>query len=118
MLNSVLTVQQGQAGSHRGKGWEIFTDEVIRLLNDDRQNIVFLLWGSYAQKKGAFIDRQRHAVFETVHPSPLSAHRGFMGCQHFSKTNDYLRGNSQKPIDWRLPPMNKLDERGFLSAKS
>lgn len=117
LLNSVLTVQQGRAGSHQGKGWEAFTDAVIRLLNDHREQLVFLLWGSYAQKKGAFIDRQRHAVFESVHPSPLSAHRGFMGCKHFSLTNNYLRECGKKPVDWRLPPADRLDKRGFFKPE-
>lgn len=116
LLNSVLTVEQGRPGSHQGKGWELFTDQVIRLLNEKREQIVFLLWGSYAHKKGAFIDRQRHQVFETVPPSPLSAHRGFMGCQHFSKTNAFLTRCGKKPVDWRLPPLKLLDERGFLAS--
>ncbi len=104
LLNSVLTVEQGQAGAHQGQGWETFTDRVIDVLNREREHIVFLLWGSYAQKKGQFIDRQRHCVLQAPHPSPLSAHRGFLGCRHFSQTNAYLREHGYPPIDWALPP--------------
>ena len=103
LLNSVLTVEQGRAGSHQGRGWEVFTDACIAHLNREREGIVFLLWGSYAQKKGQLIDRSRHCVLEAPHPSPLSAHRGFLGCRHFSKTNSYLEGRGQRPIDWALP---------------
>ncbi|MDG9671570.1 uracil-DNA glycosylase [Hahella sp. CR1] len=117
LLNSVLTVEQSKAASHQGKGWEQFTDRVIQLINSERENVVFLLWGSYAQRKGAFIDRQRHCVLESVHPSPLSAHRGFMGCGHFASTNDYLRAHQKKAIDWRLPPKDRLDEKGRLIKK-
>ena len=88
------------AGSHQGKGWELFTDAVIKKLSDEKEHIVFILWGSYAQKKGAVIDRSRHLVLESVHPSPLSAYRGFFGCKHFSKTNEYLKENNVKPINW------------------
>jgi len=102
LLNSVLTVEQGQAASHQGKGWEIFTDRVIHLLNEQKQGLVFVLWGSYAQKKGCFIDEKRHLVLRAVHPSPLSAHRGFLGCGHFSKINAYLRKTGTDPIDWLL----------------
>jgi len=104
LLNAVLTVERGQAGSHQGQGWEIFTDTVVRLLNDERRHLVFMLWGSYAQKKGAVIDRRRHLVLKAPHPSPLSAHRGFLGCRHFSQANDYLEKNGMDPIDWSLPP--------------
>ncbi len=114
LLNSVLTVEQSKAASHQGKGWEQFTDAVIAALNQEREHLVFLLWGSYAQKKGAFIDRNKHLVLETVHPSPLSAHRGFLGCRHFSQTNSYLEANALKPIDWRLPPKALLNDAGFL----
>ncbi len=103
LLNSVLTVEQGRAGSHQGRGWEVFTDACIAHLNREREGIVFLLWGSYAQKKGQLIDRSRHCVLEAPHPSPLSAHRGFLGCRHFSKANAYLEGRGQRPIDWSLP---------------
>ena len=102
LLNATLTVEAGNAGAHQGKGWEQFTDQAIRVLNDQRQGLVFLLWGSYAQKKGAFIDRSRHLVLSSVHPSPLSAYRGFFGCKHFSATNNYLQ-HHQPPIDWQLP---------------
>jgi uracil-DNA glycosylase len=100
LLNSVLTVEQGQAAAHQGKGWERFTDRVIAILNEQRSHLVFMLWGSYAQKKAAFVDRQKHCVLEAPHPSPLSAHRGFLGCRHFSKANEYLRKNGQQTIDW------------------
>lgn len=104
LLNSVLTVERGLAGSHQGKGWEGFTDACIDALNREREGIVFLLWGSYAQAKGKLIDSRRHRVLKAPHPSPLSAHRGFIGCSHFSRTNEYLREHQQTPIDWRLPP--------------
>lgn len=103
LLNATLSVQAGQAGSHQGKGWEQFTDAIIHKLNDERENLVFVLWGSYAQKKGAFIDTSKHLVLKGPHPSPLSAHRGFLGCKHFSKINEYLKSKGQTPIDWRLP---------------
>ncbi len=108
LLNSVLTVQAGMAGSHQGNGWEGFTDRVIDELNRGRQGLVFLLWGSYAQAKGRLIDRGRHLVLKAPHPSPLSAHRGFMGCRHFSKTNQYLESNDLTPMDWSLPPRADL----------
>lgn len=100
LLNATLTVKAGEAGSHQGKGWEVFTDAVISALAESRENLVFLLWGSYAQKKGQYIDRTRHLVLETVHPSPLSAHRGFLGCNHFKKTNEYLRRYGKEEINW------------------
>ena len=103
LLNSVLTVEAGEAASHQGKGWEKFTDAVIHKLAEERNGLVFVLWGSYAQKKGAFIDRKRHLVVESPHPSPLSAHRGFFGSRPFSKINQYLTQHGQKPIDWQLP---------------
>ncbi len=103
LLNSVLTVEQGKAAAHQGKGWEQFTDSVIRELAEKRQGLVFLLWGSYAIKKGQFIDRKRHLVLTAPHPSPLSAHRGFMGCKHFSKANAFLQERGEKPIDWTVP---------------
>ncbi len=103
LLNAVLTVEHGKAGSHQGKGWEQFTDQVIGYLDRHRDGLVFLLWGSYAQAKGRLIDRRRHCVLEAPHPSPLSAARGFFGCRHFSRCNDYLAGRGRLPIDWSLP---------------
>jgi uracil-DNA glycosylase len=103
LLNAVLTVERGQAGSHQGKGWETFTDTIVQLLNDERQNLVFMLWGSYAMKKGAVIDRRKHLVLKAPHPSPLSAYRGFLGCRHFSSANQYLQEHQQLPIDWSVP---------------
>lgn len=100
LLNSVLTVQSGQAGSHANKGWERFTDRIIAELNDRREAVVFLLWGAYAQKKGSIIDTARHLVLAAPHPSPLSAHRGFFGCRHFSKANAFLLERGIAPIDW------------------
>ena len=102
LLNSVLTVRESEAGSHQKKGWEQFTDRAIQELNDRRDGLVFVLWGAYAQKKGAFIDRSKHFVVESVHPSPLSASRGFLGSRPFSKINGYLKKNGQTPIDWNL----------------
>ncbi|MFG0606327.1 uracil-DNA glycosylase [Vibrio mimicus] len=101
LLNTVLTVEQGMAHSHANTGWETFTDRVIDALNQHRNGLVFLLWGSHAQKKGRMIDRQRHHVLMAPHPSPLSAHRGFLGCQHFSQTNQLLLNQGIKPIDWQ-----------------
>jgi uracil-DNA glycosylase len=103
LLNSVLTVEAGRPGSHQGKGWEGFTDHVIETLNGQRDGLVFMLWGSYAQAKGRIIDARRHCVLRAPHPSPLSAHRGFLGCGHFSTANRWLAGRGQAPIDWRLP---------------
>ncbi len=103
LLNTVLTVEQGKAHSHANLGWETFTDKVIAQLNQYRENLVFLLWGSHAQKKGQFIDRNRHCVLISAHPSPLSAYRGFFGCRHFSKTNEYLREKGCEEINWQLP---------------
>lgn len=103
LLNAVLSVEEGRAGSHAGRGWEGFTDEVIRRLSSEREGLVFLLWGSYAQKKGELIDRGRHCVLKAPHPSPLSAHRGFLGCGHFGKANRWLQGRGGPPIDWSLP---------------
>lgn len=100
LLNAVLTVQAGQAGSHGNKGWENFTDKIIAEVNDKKDGVVFLLWGSYAQKKGAIIDQKRHTVLTAPHPSPLSAHRGFFGCKHFSKANAALEAQGLKPVDW------------------
>lgn len=108
LLNAVLTVESGKAGSHQGKGWEGFTDACIEALNRERENIVFLLWGSYAQTKGKLIDTRRHLVLKAPHPSPLSAHRGFLGCAHFSSTNKYLLETGQIPVEWRLPARSAL----------
>lgn len=105
LLNAVLTVEQGRAGAHQGKGWERFTDRVVECLNADREGLVFMLWGSYAQKKGQIIDRDRHLVLSSPHPSPLSAHRGFLGNRHFSQANAWLEEKDLGAIDWRLPPL-------------
>ena len=102
LLNAVLTVEDGRAGAHAGKGWEGFTDHVVETLAREREGLVFLLWGAYAQKKGAVIDPHRHRVLKAPHPSPLSAHRGFMGCGHFSAANEYLARRGETPIDWRI----------------
>jgi uracil-DNA glycosylase len=108
LLNSVLTVEQAQAASHQGKGWEGFTDAAIDALNREREGLVFMLWGSYAQRKGQLIDPQRHCILKSVHPSPLSAHRGFIGCGHFSAANQYLANRGVDPIDWSLPARSEL----------
>jgi uracil-DNA glycosylase len=100
LLNATLTVRAHQAGSHQNKGWETFTDRVIHLLAEEREHLVFMLWGSYAQQKGRFIDTSRHLVLESVHPSPLSAYRGFLGNHHFSKANQYLVSHGMKPVKW------------------
>ena len=100
LLNATLTVRAHQAGSHQNKGWEQFTDAVIHRLAQERENLVFILWGSYAQRKGEFIDRSRHLVLQSPHPSPLSAHRGFFGNRHFSRTNEYLTAHGIEPILW------------------
>ena len=102
LLNAVLTVETGKAGSHQGKGWEAFTDTAIAALSGQREGLVFMLWGAYAQAKGGIIDRSRHCVLRAPHPSPLSAHRGFLGCGHFSAANRYLQGRGQPPMDWRI----------------
>ncbi|MGE0764805.1 MAG: uracil-DNA glycosylase [Bdellovibrionales bacterium] len=102
LLNATLTVVAGQAGSHQNKGWEIFTDKIIETLNREREDLVFMLWGAYAQKKGQIVDRKKHLVLTAPHPSPLSAHRGFLGCGHFAKANEYLKSKGQSPIDWTL----------------
>jgi len=100
LLNATLTVRQGAAGSHQGKGWEQFTDAVLRILSEQREGLVFILWGAYAKRKGALIDRGKHFVIESAHPSPLSATNGFFGSEPFSKTNEYLKSNGKEPIDW------------------
>lgn len=110
LLNATLSVEAGRAGSHQNKGWEQFTDSIIDRLNREREHLVFVLWGSYAQRKGAFIDRKRHLVLTAPHPSPLSAHRGFLGCGHFSKINEYLRSTGQSQIDWRLSKRTQLEK--------
>lgn len=102
LLNATLTVRAHQAGSHQGKGWETFTDRAIALLSEEREGLVFLLWGKFAQNKAASIDSAKHHVLKAPHPSPFSAHTGFFGCRHFSRTNALLQQNGQKPIDWRL----------------
>lgn len=101
LLNATLTVQHANAGSHQNKGWETFTDAIIRVISEKREHVVFLLWGSYAQRKGALIDRRKHCVLEAPHPSPLSAHRGFFGCGHFKKANEYLVKQGLAPVDWQ-----------------
>jgi uracil-DNA glycosylase len=103
LLNSVLSVECGRAASHQGRGWEQFTDRVIDVINRQRQGVVFMLWGSYAQRKGAIIDMTRHCALKAPHPSPLSVHRGFFGCGHFAAANRYLQQHGTAPIDWRLP---------------
>jgi uracil-DNA glycosylase len=100
LLNATLTVRANMAGSHQNRGWEIFTDEVIRILAENRENLVFMLWGSYAQKKGEVIDNKNHYILKSVHPSPLSANRGFFGNRHFSKANAYLRSKGIREIEW------------------
>ncbi|TXK59724.1 uracil-DNA glycosylase [Alkalisalibacterium limincola] len=109
LLNAVLSVESGRPGSHQGRGWEGFTDAVVESLSSEREGLVFMLWGSYAQKKGQVIDRGRHCVLRAPHPSPLSAHRGFLGCGHFSKANRYLQGRGAVPIDWSLPARAELE---------
>ncbi len=100
LLNSVLTVREHEAASHAGKGWEQFTDAVVRKIAQEKQGVVYLLWGSYAQRKGAIVDPQTNCILKAVHPSPLSAYRGFLGCKHFSQANDYLISTGQTPINW------------------
>jgi len=101
MLNSVLTVEKGQANIHQGKGWELFTSKIIELINENCENVVFILWGGYAQKKGSSINEDRHLVIKSPHPSPLSSYRGFFGSKPFSKTNNYLKIHNKKQIDWK-----------------
>jgi len=103
LLNAVLTVERGRAGAHQGKGWERFTDRVVEVVNRGERPVVFILWGSQAQRKGANIDRSRHLVLTAPHPSPLSAHRGFFGCKHFSRANQWLEAQGMDPVDWNLP---------------
>lgn len=102
LLNATLTVEQAKAGSHQGKGWETFTDRAIQVVNDQCEDVVFLLWGSYAQKKGQLIDTKKHHVLKSPHPSPLSAYRGFLGNNHFTLTNQWLESKGKAPINWAL----------------
>jgi uracil-DNA glycosylase len=103
LLDARLTVERGRAGAHQGKGWEAFTDRAIHVLNERRTNLVFILWGSYAQRKASFVDGARHLMLTAPHPSPLSAHRGFFGSRPFSRTNAWLAGHGLAPVDWQLP---------------
>jgi len=103
LLNSVLTVEKNSPASHANQGWEIFTDQVIKLLNENKDNLVFILWGAYANNKSELIDAKKHLILSAAHPSPFSAHKGFFGCKHFSKTNTYLKSTNQDLIDWRIP---------------
>ena len=107
LLNSVLTVEEAKAASHQGRGWERFTDAVIRAVNERCDGVVFMLWGSYAQKKAAFVDTKKHLVLRAPHPSPLSAHNGFFGCRHFSKANAFFLSRGKEPIDWMLPALSQ-----------
>jgi len=102
LLNAVLTVEQGNSNAHQGQGWEQFTDKIIHLLNDEKEGVVFILWGAYAQKKGVFIDEKKHLVIKSPHPSPLSAYRGFFGSKPFSRSNDYLSQVGKEPINWQV----------------
>ena len=102
LLNATLTVRAQQAGSHQGKGWEIFTDKIISKLSDEREGLVFLLWGRYAQNKSALIDSNKHTVLKAAHPSPFSAYNGFLGCKHFSKANEILEKEGKTPVDWQI----------------
>ncbi|WP_027488906.1 uracil-DNA glycosylase [Allorhizobium undicola] len=109
LLNSVLTVEEGRAGSHQGQGWESFTDRIVHSVADRCEHVVFMLWGAYAQKKAGFVDPHRHLVLKAPHPSPLSAHNGFFGCRHFSRANAYLESHGRSPIDWQLPQVPQED---------
>ena len=108
LLNTVLTVEAHQANSHAKLGWQRFTDKVISVINDTRDDVVFMLWGSQAQRKAEHLDHNKHYILKSTHPSPLSAHRGFIGCQHFSKANEYLKQHGKKPISWNLPSLASL----------
>ncbi|WND01825.1 uracil-DNA glycosylase [Temperatibacter marinus] len=114
LLNSVLTVEHSKAASHQKKGWEGFTDAVIEILNEQGNSIVFMLWGAYAQRKASFVDKKKHLVLEAVHPSPLSAHKGFIGCGHFGLANDYLIENGKEPVNWALKPSVTSQSQGQL----
>lgn len=109
LLNATLTVEKGNAGAHQGKGWEQFTDVVIQQLNQRKEGLVFMLWGSFAQKKSSMIDASRHLILKSVHPSPLSAHRGFIGCGHFSAANTYLQTQGLEPINWQLAARGEVE---------
>ncbi|NOQ14073.1 MAG: uracil-DNA glycosylase [Methyloprofundus sp.] len=111
LLNSVLSVEKSQAASHQGRGWEQFTDQVIAQINEHTEHVVFILWGAYAQKKGAFIDTSKHLVLQAPHPSPLSAHRGFFGQKPFSRTNEYLKSQGKEPIEWALPDIQTAQQQ-------
>ncbi|NQY27124.1 MAG: uracil-DNA glycosylase [Piscirickettsiaceae bacterium] len=111
LLNAVLTVEDSRANAHQGKGWEKFTDKVIATVNEQCNHVVFMLWGSYAQKKGAMINTSRHLVLKAPHPSPLSSYRGFFGCKHFSQANNYLKMHNKQSVDWQLP----IDVSGYRS---
>jgi len=102
LINATLTVRAHEAGSHQKKGWETFTDKVIEIVSQEKEHVVFLLWGNYAQAKETLIDTSKHLVLKSVHPSPLSAYRGFLGCKHFSKTNEYLREQGIEEVNWKL----------------
>lgn len=102
LLNSVLTVEAGKPGSHQGRGWELFTDAVLKVINGLKEPVVYLLWGAYAQKKGGFLDNPNHLVLTSSHPSPLAAHRGFIGCRHFEKANQFLKSKGMTEIDWSV----------------
>ncbi len=104
MLNSTLTVRENTPGSHQNQGWEIFTDEVIKLISTEKKNVVFILWGKFAQSKSSLIDGSKHLILQAAHPSPFSAYNGFFGCKHFSKTNEYLKKNGMKTINWEVIP--------------
>ncbi len=117
LLNSVLTVEQGSAGAHQGRGWERFTDRVIDVVNAGERPVVFMLWGSYAHKKGASIDGARHCVLRAPHPSPLSAHRGFFGCRHFSQANAFLRAQGMPEPDWTLPVLEEARQLAALDPR-
>ncbi len=101
-MNSTLTVEQGKAGSHQKKGWEIFTDTIISIINQNEEAVVFLLWGSFAQQKSSLINNPKHLILKAPHPSPLSAYKGFLGCRHFSQSNEFLKRNQREPINWQL----------------
>lgn len=105
LLNSVLTVEMGRAASHQGKGWELFTDAIVRLVAQKEEPVVFLLWGAYAQRKAGFVDQSRHLILKSAHPSPLSAHNGFLGSRPFSQANAFLEAQGRGGIDWALPPL-------------